>query len=224
MMGESGMFQEIDAFSLASASGGGVALKSVAPKGLAGYEPDGLLSPAEFAFLEIFVHARRVGEPRTRTADVRRALLAKLLVVGSKQVRVVIDRCELRRLFGRRLDDISWEAFSPCLQVQDTLEDAIEYLQAETEKPSTGTGGRSPCICWFTTPDVDFDVVLQTLQHARNHRFAGLVLGPWPHGSAVYALEDATRPHGLGLSSELLRSTPAMTEEEAFRALTSGRT
>jgi hypothetical protein len=137
---------------------------------------------------------------------------------------VVIDRCELRRLFGRRLDDISWEAFSPCLQVQDTLEDAIEYLQAETGKPSTGTGERSPCICWFTTPDVDFDVVLQTLQHARNHRFAGLVLGPWPHGSAVYALEDATRPHGLGLSSELLRSTPAMTEEEAFHALTSCRT
>ncbi len=177
-------------------------------------------SRAEFALLELFVRARAVGEPGSRAVDVRRALLTNLLITDSERTRVVVDRHELGRLFDRYLDDIAWEVFAPRLQLCDFLEDAIEYLQVATAQTSERTGGWSPCICWFTTPDVDFDVVLQTLQHARNHQFAGLVLGSWPHGPAVYVLEDTTRPHGL----ELVRGTPTMTEEEAFCALSSCRT
>lgn len=163
------------------------------------------------------------GHPETRegTASVRRALLTHLLVDGSERTRVVVDRRELGRLFERRRDDVAWEVFAPRLRVCDFLEDVIEYLEtemADADARSAGGDGGSPCICWFTTPGVDFDVVLQTLQRARNQHFVGLMFGPWPHGPAVYALEDAMWPRG-----EVLRGTPAMTEEEAFRALASCR-
>jgi hypothetical protein len=168
------------------------------------------------------------GHPGTQESavGVRRALLTHLLVDGSEQIRVVVDRRDLGRLFERRRDDIGWEIFSPRLKVCDFLEDAIEYLEAEMTEVDTRPAEESresPCTCWFTTPGVDFDVVLQTLQRAQNHHFVGMVFGPWPHGSAVYALDSAIRPRGFGLSCEPLCGIPAMTEDEAFRALVSCR-
>lgn len=156
----------------------------------------------------------------------RRALLTRLLVNGSEQTRVVLDRRELGRLFERHGDAIAWEAFLPRLRVCDLLEDAVEYLEAEmavTDARPVGESSGSPYTCWFTTPGADLDVVLQTLQGTPSRRFLGLLFGPRPHVSAVYAIEDTTRPRGFGFSPELLSGTPAMTEEEALRALTSCR-
>lgn len=160
------------------------------------------------------------------TESLRRGLLARLLVDAAQQTRVIVDRRELGRLLGKRRDDIAWEVFSPRLQVHDFLEDVIEYLEAEmvgAASRSAGEGAAGARTCWFTTPGVDFDVVLQTLQQVRNRRFLGLLFGAWPHGSAVYALGEAAWPCDFELSRELLRGTPTMTEEEAFRALSSCR-
>jgi len=156
----------------------------------------------------------------------RRSLLAHLLIDGLEQTRVVIDRRELGRLFERRRDDIAWEVFSPQLRVCDFLEDVIEYVEAETAEADArlrGAGSGSRCTWWFTTPGADFDVVLQTLQRARGYHFVSLAFGPWPYGPTVYVLEAAVRPHDLGLSRGLLYGRPTMTEEKAFRVLTSCR-
>ncbi|GAA2731546.1 hypothetical protein [Actinocorallia aurantiaca] len=175
------------------------------------------------------VSERKVGgcaETWEETSGVRRALLTRLLVDGSERTQVVVDRRELGFLFGRRRDDIAWELFAPRLRVCDFLEDAIEYLEgemAEAEAEPTGKSGRKSYTCWFTTPGVDFDVVFQTLQRARNHHFVGLMFGPWPHGSAVYAFGDAMSLCGFESPRELLRESSTMTEEKAFRALASCR-
>lgn len=155
---------------------------------------------------------------RAEAAGAKRALLAHLLLDDPGRPRVLIDRYELGRLFERRLDGIAWEAFSPRLKVCDSLEGAIEHLEAEMTETDAGLDGESSCTCWFTTPGADSDVVFQALQRAPNHQLIGLVFGPWPHGSAVYALGNVMRPGGRQLSEELCEMSP-MTEEEAFRAL-----
>jgi hypothetical protein len=158
-----------------------------------------------------------------------RALFVDLLITGPEQTRVVIGRHELSRLFEDRVDDFTWDAFFPRLQVCDLLEEAIEHLEidmtmaaAEEANPdlTRGSTRKDSHTYWFATPGADSDVVFQTFQRAQGYNLTGLISGPWSYGPTYVIETDGQLPTSQTIGGPSW-ATPTMTAAEAITALRS---
>jgi len=161
--------------------------------------------------------------------DFLRAVLVELLTADSARIQVIITRKELELLFEGAFDAALQQAFSPNLHVFDLLEDAITHLQleitladAERANPdiTCGVPRTDVFTYWFATPGADADVVHPVMQRAEEHRIAGLMLGPWPHGR-ICVLETADRIARVRTASGTYRAVETAAPAEAVATLRS---
>lgn len=151
-------------------------------------------NPATALLAHIFGHPQGAGVIGPGADGLLRAALVEALTSGHGHIRVITTQADLDRLLrstrGRRA------ALPPglCLHVVETLEDAIEHLEAESgpqphdAPPSTN----APHAIWIATPGADADVVHQTLQQ-QGTRLTALLYGPWPYGPTHLIETDGPR-------------------------------
>ncbi|MFV2177630.1 hypothetical protein ACFHW2_14455 [Actinomadura sp. LOL_016] len=76
----------------------------------------------------------------------------------------------------------------------DTLEDAVEYVEARVVEAELRLIPDITPILWMATPAADADVVHQALNSRPAASTTGLFKGPWPYGPTHMIEEDGPRP------------------------------
>ncbi|MEV4676612.1 hypothetical protein ACGFJT_44180 [Actinomadura geliboluensis] len=128
-----------------------------------------------------------------------RAVFVEALTIDNEVDQVIATKTDLDRLFTGVFDQSLINAHSPRLRIVDSLEDAVQHLEAEAEvaKMISATSDPTkeiPAIVWFTAPGPDADVVHATLRHWADPSLLALISGPWPYGPTQLIEETGPRP------------------------------
>ncbi|MFD0690953.1 hypothetical protein [Actinomadura fibrosa] len=149
-----------------------------------------------------------------------RTALTELFTRDPGTAEVVIEKQFFERLFCEAFAEAR-RAAGTRLRTFQLLEDAVEYIESETEPVPNGglvPAVRSSAIIWFVAPGQHTDVVHQVLRHRRSPQVTALVWGAWAYGPTHYigaggAQELPPRP------IELLTAQQAAAELRAFSSI-----
>lgn len=128
-----------------------------------------------------------------------RTMLTEALTHEADVAQVITTKADLARLLSPLPAEPVIESQAPRLHVNETLEDAVEYLEHEAEmttminttsEPPTDP----PAIVWLAAPGPDADVVHETLQRWPANSLIALMSGHWPYGPTHLIEETGPRP------------------------------
>lgn len=149
-----------------------------------------------------------------------RGIFTEALASKADVEQIITTHTDLDRLFGDAFDECLANAHAPRLSIMESLEDAIEHLELQTEmtkmiSTTSASSMDAPAIVWLATPGPDADVVHETLRHRPDENLLALLSGPWPYGPTHLIEETGPRPLP---NSPLLLPSP----QEAIKRLSTG--